>query len=108
MKGCRKILRKSLRWIGKAMRFCCGFHRIKINGKRASKSEATIFAAAPHTSFFDMFLFFEIGLPCGVSRAENAKIPVFGFLVRAMQPILVSRLENLKVHYMSKRIINTF
>jgi 1-acyl-sn-glycerol-3-phosphate acyltransferase len=99
MKGCRKILRKSLRWIGKAMRFCCGFHYIKVNGKRASKSEATIFAAAPHTSFFDMFLFFEIGLPCGVSRAENAKIPVFGFLVRALQPILVSRLENLNFHY---------
>ena len=91
MKGWRRILRKSLRYIGKAIRFCFGFHRVKTNGVRATKSEATIFAAAPHTSFFDLFLSFEIDLPCGVSRAENAQVPVLGFLVRALQPILVTR-----------------
>jgi lysophosphatidylcholine acyltransferase / lyso-PAF acetyltransferase len=39
----------------------------------------------------DAFVFFILGLPSGVSRIENARIPFMGPLVRAIQPILVSR-----------------
>ncbi len=94
LKGWRRALRRPVRYLGKFVRFCCGFHHIKVNGKKASKDEATIFVAAPHSSFFDLFLAFEMGFPCCVSKAENAEIPIVGFLVRAMQPILVTRYFN--------------
>jgi lysophosphatidylcholine acyltransferase/lyso-PAF acetyltransferase len=95
MKGYRKIFKKLFIWIGKAMIVCFGFNRIKVYGKRASKNEATIFVAAPHSSFFDVFLLAELGLPCIVSKSENIKVPIFGLMLQAIQPILVSRSENL-------------
>lgn len=39
----------------------------------------------------DTFVFFVLGLPSGVSRVENARIPFMGPLLKATQPILVSR-----------------
>ena len=39
----------------------------------------------------DTFVFFVLGLPSGVSRVENARIPFMGPLLKAIQPILVSR-----------------
>jgi lysophosphatidylcholine acyltransferase/lyso-PAF acetyltransferase len=93
LSGWRRSLRSSLRFIGRAIIFCFGFHRIKKIGKRASKDEASIFVAAPHSSFFDTIIFFVLGLPSGVSKAENASLPIIGRLVRAMQPILVARTD---------------
>jgi lysophosphatidylcholine acyltransferase/lyso-PAF acetyltransferase len=91
IKGWRGTFRSSLSYLGRAFFFCLGFHRIKINGKRASKDEARIFVVAPHTSLFDTFVFFALGLPCGVSRIENSLLPLFGLGMKAVQPILVSR-----------------
>ena len=90
-KGWRNRLRKTLCFLGRAVAFCFGFHRIKKIGKQATKSEATIFVAAPHSSFFDTFAFFALGLPTGVSKKENANLPIIGRLVKAAQIILVSR-----------------
>jgi hypothetical protein len=93
LSGWRKSLRSSLRFVGRAIVFCFGFHKIQKIGKRASKSEASIFVAAPHSSFFDTIVFFILGLPSSVSRAENANLPIIGRLVRALQPILVTRTD---------------
>lgn len=71
--------------------FFFGFHKIKKRGIRATRDEAPIFVAAPHSSFFDAWVFFVLGLPSSVSRDANAKIPLLGRLVLATQPILVSR-----------------
>jgi lysophosphatidylcholine acyltransferase/lyso-PAF acetyltransferase len=93
LSGWRRKLRSSLRFIGRGLMFCFGFHSVKQIGKRATKSEASIFVAGPHSSFFDTILFFVLGLPCGVSREENAHLPVIGRLVSAAQPILVLRTD---------------
>lgn len=77
--------------IGRALSFSLGFHYVKTNGKRADKSVAPIIVAAPHSTFFDIFLAFTMDIPCAVSRIENAHIPILGILVRAMQPIHVTR-----------------
>lgn len=90
-KGWRKYLTRSLIYFGKALRFCCSFHKVKINGKRASRDEATILVVAPHTSLFDFFIGVEAELPCVVSRSENATVPLVGNILKAIQPILVTR-----------------
>ncbi|RNA31361.1 lysophosphatidylcholine acyltransferase 2 [Brachionus plicatilis] len=91
LKGWRKKARGILRFLGRTLAFCCGFHSIKKFGKRCSRTESTIFVAAPHTSYFDAFLFFILGLPTAISRAENGTLPIMGRVVRAVQPILVTR-----------------
>lgn len=91
LRGWRKRARGILRFLGRSLAFCCGFHSIKKFGKRCSREESTIFVAAPHTSYFDAFLFFILGLPTAISRAENGRIPIMGRVVRAVQPILVRR-----------------
>lgn len=89
--GWRKAAKYVLRFCGRAIAFCFGFHKIKKNGRRATIEEAPIFVAAPHSSFFDAWVFFVLGLPSSVSRDENAKNFLLGRLVLATQPILVSR-----------------
>ena len=61
--------------------------------------------AAPHSSFFDAFVFFVLGLPSSVSRSENAKIPFVGKLVAASQPILVTREDSKNKLFTSEEII---
>jgi lysophosphatidylcholine acyltransferase / lyso-PAF acetyltransferase len=90
--GWRRLLRKLLKYIGKAIKFSVGFHYIKINGKPANRNESTICVAAPHSSLFDIFVAILLNeIPCGVSKYENSKIPIIGRMLRAIQPILVTR-----------------
>lgn len=90
--GWRRSLRKLLKYLGKAIKFSVGFHYIKINGTPASRSETTIFVAAPHSSLFDIFVAILLNeIPCGVSKYENSQIPIVGRMLRAIQPILVTR-----------------
>lgn len=91
LRGWRRVLRGFIRFLGRSIGFCCGFHKIRKVGRRVSRKEATLFVAAPHSSFFDAFVIIVVGLPSGVSRSENAKIPLVGRLVKCMQPILVNR-----------------
>jgi len=91
LKGWRKKCKYLLRFFGRAIAFCFGFHKIKKNGIRVQRNEATIFVAAPHSSFMDAFVFCILGFPSSVSRIENAKIPFFGRIIRLIQSIYVSR-----------------
>ncbi|CAF0706534.1 unnamed protein product [Brachionus calyciflorus] len=91
LNGWRKRARGILRFLGRALAFFFGFHSIKKFGQRSTRQQCTIFVAAPHTSYFDAFLFFILGLPTAISRAENGNLPIIGRVVRAVQPILVNR-----------------
>lgn len=91
LRGWRRFCVHILRFCGRCIGFCFGFHKIKKNGVRAKRSEAPIFVAAPHSSFFDAWVFFVLGLPSSVSKDANAKIPLIGRLILSTQPILVSR-----------------
>lgn len=82
-----------MRCLGRSSAFCYGFHKIKTNGVRASAEEAPIFVVAPHTSFFDSWVFFALGLPGSVSREANLDYPFLGRLVMATQPIIVTRAD---------------
>ena len=99
LRGWRKRGVHALRFLGRAIAFCFGFHRIRKNGVRARIDEAPIFVAAPHSSFFDAWIFFVLGLPGSVSRDENRQIPLIGRLVMATQPILVSRMDRANKSY---------
>ena len=48
-----------------------------MKGKCASSDTAPMVCAAPHSSFFDTFVFFYLqGLPSAVSKEENKKVPI--------------------------------
>ena len=58
--------------------------KYKIKKKNKKGDQATIFVAAPHTSFLDAFVFYVLGLPSCVSRADNGKIPLIGRLIKCV------------------------
>ncbi|XP_015777859.1 PREDICTED: lysophosphatidylcholine acyltransferase 2B-like [Acropora digitifera] len=91
LSGIRRILRKPLRGVGRAMLFCMGFHWVKVKGKLSKSEEAPILAIAPHSSFIDALALAVICLPSGVSREENDSIPLLGACIRATQPVYVRR-----------------
>ncbi|XP_006121172.2 lysophosphatidylcholine acyltransferase 2 [Pelodiscus sinensis] len=72
--------------------FLMGF-QVKVKGKVAGPLEAPIFVVAPHSSFFDGIVCVIAGLPSMVSRLENLSAPVFGTILRALQPVVVSRVD---------------
>lgn len=73
------------------MFFLLGFMRIRVRGQRASRLQAPILVAAPHSTFFDPIILLPCDLPKVVSRTENLHVPVIGALLRFNQAILVSR-----------------
>uniref|UniRef100_A0A2R9AER7 Lysophosphatidylcholine acyltransferase 2 n=1 Tax=Pan paniscus TaxID=9597 RepID=A0A2R9AER7_PANPA len=88
----RKITQTALKFLGRAMFFSMGFI-VAVKGKIASPLEAPVFVAAPHSTFFDGIACIVAGLPSMVSRNENAQVPLIGRLLRAVQPVLVSRVD---------------
>ncbi|XP_017385557.1 lysophosphatidylcholine acyltransferase 2 [Cebus imitator] len=88
----RKITQTALKFLGRAMFFSMGFI-VAVKGKVASPLEAPVFVAAPHSTFFDGIACIVAGLPSMVSRNENAQVPLIGRLLRAVQPVLVSRVD---------------
>ncbi|KAL2762437.1 lysophosphatidylcholine acyltransferase 2, partial [Daubentonia madagascariensis] len=88
----RKITQTALKFLGHAMFFSMGF-TVAVEGKIASPLEAPVFVAAPHSTFFDGIACVVAGLPSMVSRSENAQVPLIGRLLRAVQPVLVSRVD---------------
>lgn len=81
-----------LRLLGRLSFFFCGFHHVEVRGRHASRREAPMLVMAPHSSFFDgIAVFIDAGLPSAVSRSENAESRLLGTLLRATQPVLVSR-----------------
>ncbi|XP_036296626.1 lysophosphatidylcholine acyltransferase 2 isoform X3 [Pipistrellus kuhlii] len=88
----RKATEPVLRFLGRAMFFSMGFS-VTVKGKIASPVEAPIFVVAPHSTFFDGIACIAAGLPSMVSRNENVQVPLIGRLLRALQPVLVSRVD---------------
>ncbi|XP_022410775.1 lysophosphatidylcholine acyltransferase 2 [Monodon monoceros] len=88
----RKITQPVLKFLGHAMFFSMGFI-VTVKGKIASPVEAPIFVVAPHSTFFDGIACVVAGLPSIVSRHENVQVPLIGRILRALQPVLVSRVD---------------
>nr|XP_010961944.1 lysophosphatidylcholine acyltransferase 2 isoform X1 [Camelus bactrianus] len=88
----RKITQPALTFLGRALFFSMGF-RVTVKGKIASPEEAPVFVVAPHSTFFDGIACVVAGLPSMVSRQENMEVPLIGRLLRALQPVLVSRVD---------------
>ncbi|XP_010860233.1 PREDICTED: lysophosphatidylcholine acyltransferase 2 isoform X2 [Bison bison bison] len=88
----RKITHPVLKFLGHAMFFSMGFV-VTVKGKIATPLEAPIFVVAPHSTFFDGIACVAAGLPSIVSRNENVQVPLIGRILRALQPVLVSRVD---------------
>uniref|UniRef100_A0ABI0NVS6 Lysophosphatidylcholine acyltransferase 2 n=1 Tax=Bos taurus TaxID=9913 RepID=A0ABI0NVS6_BOVIN len=88
----RKITHPVLKFLGHAMFFSMGFV-VTVKGKIATPLEAPIFVVAPHSTFFDGIACVAAGLPSIVSRNENVQVPLVGRILRALQPVLVSRVD---------------
>ncbi|XP_044125945.1 lysophosphatidylcholine acyltransferase 2 [Bufo gargarizans] len=88
----RNVAKHFLGCLGRLLFFSMGFH-VRVIGKPASSSEAPIMVVAPHSSFFDGIAVITSGMPSTVSRAENMSVPIFGRIFRALQPVLVSRVD---------------
>ncbi|NXP18348.1 PCAT2 acyltransferase, partial [Scytalopus superciliaris] len=86
----RRMIQTTLSGLTRVAFFILGF-KVKVTGKVASLQEAPIFVAAPHSSFFDVIICALTGMPSIVSRAENLSTPVFGTILRSLQPVAVSR-----------------
>lgn len=65
-------------WIGHIYFHILGF-TMEVKGKRADIKEARVLTVAPHSSFYDVAVFFStIPMPGGVSRTDNAAVPIIG------------------------------
>ncbi|XP_002131598.2 lysophosphatidylcholine acyltransferase 2 [Ciona intestinalis] len=90
----RLALFQSLRVLGRLILFIVGFHWINVKGTRVAVDKAPILVVAPHSSMFDVLISFVYGpSSSGVSRAENFSIFGIGTLLKAFQPVLVSRTD---------------
>ncbi|XP_013381447.1 lysophosphatidylcholine acyltransferase 2-like isoform X1 [Lingula anatina] len=89
----RRCSGRLLEFMGRACFFVMGFHYVNIKGIPASDIDAPLLVVAPHSSFFDVLVFFVLknGLPSGVSRIESAGTMLIGTLATFTQPIWVSR-----------------
>nr|XP_042701782.1 lysophospholipid acyltransferase LPCAT4 isoform X2 [Chrysemys picta bellii] len=85
------VSHSSVYLLSRLMFFLLGFMRIRVRGQRASRLEAPILVAAPHSTFFDPIILLPCDIPMVVSRTENLHVPVIGALLRYNQAILVSR-----------------
>ena len=64
-------------WLGRAILFFTSFQTVKVSGIPETADKAPLVCAAPHSSFFDSLVFFYLsGLPSGVSKEENKKVPI--------------------------------
>ena len=87
--GWRKVLQKISCFLGRVCCRCCGFS-VTMTGTRASKAEAPVLVAAPHSSFFDALAIFWTESFI-VNREENKDILLIGKCVQFAQAIFVSR-----------------
>ena len=70
---------------------CFGFVTIETKGRLETRTHAPI-VVANHTSFLDIFLMHVLlGLPVGLSAAENINFPIMGDMMVALQTIFMDR-----------------
>ena len=89
-KNWRRLMQPTLKFLFQVTFFLAGF-LVKVKGKKATRDEARIFVAAPHSSFFDAIACVVAGLPSVVSASQNVNIPVAGRFLLSTQPVLVTR-----------------
>jgi len=89
--GWRLFFRKIICGTLRLMFFVCGFHHVKVIGKRASPREARMLAVAPHSTFFDALCVIMLGAPSVVAKVETSSVPFWGSLIKYTQPVLVHR-----------------
>ncbi|KAM7156269.1 lysophospholipid acyltransferase LPCAT4 isoform 1-T1 [Molossus nigricans] len=90
-RGSRTVCHNGVLGLSRLLFFLLGFLRIRVRGQQASRLQAPVLVAAPHSTFFDPIVLLPCDLPKVVSRAENLSVPVIGALLRFNQAILVSR-----------------
>lgn len=74
----RTVCHNGVLGLSRLLFFLLGFLRIRVRGQRASRLEAPVLVAAPHSTFFDPIVLLPCDLPKVVSRAENLSVPVIG------------------------------
>lgn len=69
-----------VRYIFRAILFCCGFYKVNIIqiGDIEKEKDAPIYVFAPHTSLFDILAGVALGAPSSVAKADIVNIPLFG------------------------------
>ena len=91
--GVRKYLQRFLCLLTRfTFRICFGFISPKVIG--SLDSDVPVIVAAPHTSFFDLWIFCWLemeGFCYGISREENKDIPFYGTVATFMQTHFVNR-----------------
>jgi 1-acyl-sn-glycerol-3-phosphate acyltransferase len=80
----KDLLVRNANWRFICMHFYYKINECSIIFFNSKGNQATIFVAAPHTSFFDAFVFFVLGMPAVVSRDANGKIPLIGRLIKSV------------------------
>lgn len=89
----RQRLYNTLRRTGRLILFFLGI-TIEQRGERVSSARAPILIGCPHQSYLDILLWFVSGdLPAAMTKQENLKLPIFGTLFRAVQPVFVQRTD---------------
>ncbi|XP_032826988.2 lysophosphatidylcholine acyltransferase 1-like [Petromyzon marinus] len=85
-----KLLDIPLISIMRGLWFVGGFHWVKVKGRPASTKEAPIVAVAPHSSYFDAIPV-TMGMSSIVAKSESQEVPIWGTLIKYVQPVFVSR-----------------
>ncbi|XP_044735228.1 lysophosphatidylcholine acyltransferase isoform X2 [Chrysoperla carnea] len=88
--GWRRAIRPILCYLG-GMTYAVGGMNIEFRGKQATRKEAPILVAAPHSTFLDGGLVYITGMPTIIVRCESGSNPYIGKLLNYTQPVYVWR-----------------
>uniref|UniRef100_A0AAR5P3Y2 EF-hand domain-containing protein n=1 Tax=Dendroctonus ponderosae TaxID=77166 RepID=A0AAR5P3Y2_DENPD len=89
LEGWRKKLKNIICVLGQSSLMAGGMH-FTIKGRQASRDEAPILVAAPHSTFLDAGLVYVTGFPSTIVRTESVSFHI-GKLINYTQPIYVWR-----------------
>ncbi|XP_066141595.1 lysophosphatidylcholine acyltransferase isoform X2 [Euwallacea fornicatus] len=89
LEGWRKKLKNIISLLGQSSLRAGGMH-FTIKGRQASRDEAPILVAAPHSTFLDAGLVYVTGFPSTIVRTESVSFHI-GKLINYTQPIYVWR-----------------
>ncbi|XP_030750012.1 lysophosphatidylcholine acyltransferase isoform X2 [Sitophilus oryzae] len=104
LEGWRKKLKNVICLLGRSSLMAGGMH-FTIKGRQASRDEAPILVAAPHSTFLDAGLVYVTGFPSTIVRTESVSFHI-GKLINYTQPIYVWRDDPESRQKSVKEIIN--
>uniref|UniRef100_UPI00358F8642 lysophosphatidylcholine acyltransferase 1-like isoform X2 n=1 Tax=Myxine glutinosa TaxID=7769 RepID=UPI00358F8642 len=85
-----KLLDIPLKIIMRSLWFVAGFHWICVKGSPAPPQRAPIHTIAPHSTYFDAIPV-TMTMSSIVAKTESQQIPLWGTLIKYVQPVFVSR-----------------